>query len=102
MSEQSEKKSMLRTILEDGIEMIQRPFVEKRVRRAFESAKDSIEEQLMENESALMQLRKQVVEVAKSSDKLKDPLNQIIALRTQRTDLQAALAALSEEAKDFL
>ena len=58
-------------IIEKGMDAIKRPFIVKRVVRAFESAKDSIEEQLMDKEAGLNTARENLVNAAKKEENLK-------------------------------
>jgi hypothetical protein len=100
MSEQ--KQSLLSQIIEKGMDAIKKPFVEKRVKRAFESAKDSIEEQLMDKEAALNTGREKLVEAAKREENLKSYIQTLIDLRVQIQDLKAAQEALSIEKEELL
>ena len=98
----TEKKSKFVQMLEDGFEAIQRPFIVKRMNRAFESAKDSIEEQLIENEAKITGAQKSLVEAAKNSEALKSHIQVLIDLRVERESIEACQAALETERKEFL
>ncbi len=96
------KQSLLNQIIEKGMDAIKKPFVEKRVNRAFESAKDSIEEQLMDKEAALNSARESLVEGAKREDKLSSYIQRLIELRTEITALKDAQKALEVEREKLL
>lgn len=98
----TEKQSLLSQIIEKGMDAIKKPFVEKRVKRAFESAKDSIEEQLMDKEAALNSAREALVEAAKREDKLSSYIQKLIELRTEINDLKVAQEALEIEKSELL
>ena len=101
MSEEK-KKSLLSQIIEKGMEEIKRPFVIKRVNRAFESAKDSLEEQLMDKQAALNSARENLVNAAKREDKLTNYIQALIDLRIEIKALEDAQEVLSEEKEDLL
>jgi FixJ family two-component response regulator len=96
------KTSLLSQIIEKGMDAIKKPFVEKRVVRAFESAKDSIEEQLMDKEAALNNARESLVSAAKREENLRDYINELIEIRGYINDLKLAQAALAEEKAELL
>lgn len=96
------KQSLLSQILDKGMEVIKRPFVEKRINRAFDSAKDSIEEQLMDKEAALNTARENLVEASKKEENLKSYIQKLIDLRTEIKDLKIAQESLSVEKEELL
>jgi len=96
------KTSLLSQIIEKGMDAIKKPFVEKRVVRAFESAKDSIEEQLMDKEAALNNAREALVNAAKREENLRDYINELIEIRGYINDLVNAQVALAEEKAELL
>lgn len=96
------KQSLLSQIIEKGMDAIKKPFVEKRVKRAFESAKDSIEEQLMDKEAALNNAREALVNSAKNEENLKNSIQRLIDLRTEVQALKDAQKALNEEKAELL
>ncbi|TXG79250.1 MAG: hypothetical protein E6R13_10100 [Spirochaetes bacterium] len=96
------KQSLLEQIIEKGMDAIKKPFVVKRINRAFESAKDSLEEQLMDKEAALNNAREALVNSAKNEQNLKDSIQKLINLRSEVTALKDAQAALAEEKADLL
>lgn len=96
------KTSLLSQIIEKGMDAIKKPFVEKRVVRAFESAKDSIEEQLMDKEAALNNAREALVNAAKREENLKSYIQKLIDLRSEINDLKLAQTALAEEKQELL
>jgi hypothetical protein len=98
----NEKQSLLSQIIEKGMDAIKKPFVEKRVKRAFESAKDSIEEQLMDKEAALNSAIEALVNAAKREDKLNNYMQRLIELKTEIVALHDAQSALEIEKKKLL
>lgn len=96
------KQSLLSQIIEKGMDAIKKPFVEKRVVRAFESAKDSIEEQLMDKEAALNNAREALVEAAKREENLKSYIQKLINIRIEIADLNHAHTILAEEKQELL
>lgn len=96
------KQSLLSQIIEKGMDAIKKPFVEKRVTRAFESAKDSIEEQLMDKEAALNNAREALVEAAKREENLKSYIQKLIDIRNEIISLRDAKDALSIEKDELL
>jgi hypothetical protein len=96
------KQSLLEQIIEKGMDAIKKPFIKKRVKRAFESAKDSIEEQLMDKEAALNTARENLVNAAKREENLKSYIQNLINLRVEIQDLKAAQLALSTEKEELL
>jgi multidrug efflux pump subunit AcrA (membrane-fusion protein) len=97
-----EKKSLLARILDGAAEAIKRPFVEKRIKRAFETAADSFEEQLMDNEAKANATREKLVEAAKTEGNLKSYMQQLTDLQQEKTAIEQAKAALAAEKKAFL
>jgi hypothetical protein len=101
----TEKRSVFMQLLEDGIEVVQRPFVTKRAKRSFESAKDSLEEKLINNEGEIAQARKNFVESVKSNSKselIQSHIQTLINLRAERNDIVNAQKYLAEETAEFL
>ncbi len=98
----TKNQSLLSQIIEKGMDAIKKPFVEKRVVRAFESAKDSIEEQLMDKEAALNNAREALVNAAKREENLRDYINELIEIRGYINDLKSAQVALAEEKQELL
>lgn len=101
----TEKKSVFMQLLEDGIEIVQRPFVVKRMKRSFESAKDSIEEQLINNEGKIAEARKNAVEAVRgnqSSENIQRHIQTLVNLRAERNDVLNAQKYLEEETTEFL
>lgn len=96
------KQSLLEQIIEKGMDAIKKPFVVKRINRAFESAKDSLEEQLMDKEAALNNAREALVNSAKNEQNLKDSIQKLINLRSEVQALRDAQDALAEEKADLL
>lgn len=103
MNEQAERqKSLFARLLDGAADAIKRPFVEKRVKRAFETAADSIEEQLMDNEATLTKTRENLVNAAKTDGSLKSYIQQLTDLQVNKTALEQAKVALAAEKKAFL
>ncbi len=102
ITENTTPKSIFARLLDGAADMIKRPFVEKRVKRAFETAGDSIEEQLMDNEAQLNSARESFVNAAKSEGNLKSYIQTLVDLQTSKTTLEAAKSALAAEKKAFL
>jgi hypothetical protein len=98
----NKNQSLLSQIIEKGMDAIKKPFVEKRVVRAFESAKDSIEEQLMDKEAALNNAREALVDAAKREENLRNYIQHLIHLRSEINDLKIAQTALAEEKSELL
>lgn len=96
------KKSLFERILDGAIETVKRPFVVKRVNRAFESAADSIEEQLMGVEAKLNSERERFVTAAKNEGSLQNYLQNLINIQNEKSDLEKAKQSLSAEKKVFL
>jgi len=98
----TEKQSLLSQIIEKGIEAIKKPFITKRVTRAFASASDSIEEQIMDKQAALNSARERLVEAAKQEENLKSYIQTLIDLRISIEELNVAQKALNSEKSELL
>ena len=98
----TEKQSLLVQILEKGIEAVKKPFVIKRITRAFDSAQDSIEEQLMDKEAALNTAREQLVEAAKREENIKCYIQSLIDIRIDIAALKDFQKALEIEKETLL
>lgn len=96
------KESLLSKIIEKGMDAIKSPFIVKRVVRAFESAKDSIEEQLMDKGACLNTARENLVNAAKKGENLKSYIQQFINLRCEINALKEAQSALETEKAELL
>lgn len=96
------KQSLLSQIIEKGMEEIKRPFVIKRINRAFESSKDSIEEQLMNKEAGLNAARENLVNAAKREESLGKYIQALIDVRLEIKALKEAQEVLNEEKEDLL
>jgi len=97
-----EKQSLLARILDGAIEAVKRPFVIKRVERAFSSAADSIEEQLLGKEAEQTTARERLVTAAKTEGNLGSYIQKLIDLQTEITALHEAKIALEAEKTAFL
>jgi len=101
-NQKAETKSLLDRILDGAAEAIKRPFVRKRVSRAFETAADSLEEQLMDNEAKSNATREKLVEAAKTEGNLKAYIQQLTDLQQEKLSIESAKTALAAEKKAFL
>ena len=101
-TEATQSKSLFARLLDGAAEIVKRPFVEKRVKRAFETAADSISEQLMDNEASSNKVRENLVNAAKSEGSLKAYVQDLINLQTDKIALETAQKALDAEKKAFL
>lgn len=97
-----ENKSLLNRILDGAIEAIKRPFVVKRVERAFASASDSIEEQLLGVQAEQNAARERLVNAAKNEGSLSSHLQNLIDLQTKVESLKVAQKSLDAEKTEFL
>jgi hypothetical protein len=101
--ENSEKKqSLLSRILDGAIEAVKRPFVVKRVERAFSSAADSLEEQLLGKEAEQTTAREALVAAAKVEGNLSSYIQKLINLQNEVTALKTAQSSLAAEKKDLI
>lgn len=98
----TEKKSLLNRILDGAIDAIKRPFVVKRIERAFSSAADSIEEQLLGAEAEQNSAREKLVAAAKSEGNLTSFINTLVDLQGKVNDLKTAQKNLEAEKEAFL
>lgn len=96
------KQSILSRILDGAIDAVKRPFVVKRVERAFSSAADSLEEQLLGKEAEQTTAREQLVAAAKVEGNLSSYIQKLINLQTEVDTLKAAQVALAAEKDAFL
>lgn len=94
--------SLLNRILDGAIETIKRPFVVKRIERAFSSAADSIEEQLLGAQAEQNTARESLVNAAKSEGNLSLHIQKLIDLQAKVTSLANAQEDLAKEKADFL
>jgi F0F1-type ATP synthase membrane subunit b/b' len=93
--ESSEKqKPLLERIIDGAIDAIRRPFTIKRIQRAFDSAADSIEEQLLAADAKQAKARENLVKAAESEEKLGTHIQHLI-------EIQAEIRALKEADKDL-
>lgn len=96
------KKSLLEQILEKGAEFIKKPFVIKRINRAFDTAADSLEEKLMDNEAQTTAAREKLVDAAKNEGNLSSYINALITLQSEKIQIEDTKKALKEEKEAFL
>ena len=96
------QQSLLEKILDGAIEVVKRPFVIKRVTRAFDSAADSLEEQLLGNQAQLTTARENLVNAAKNEGQLGSYVQKLVDLQVEKAALEQAQKALKAEKAEFL
>lgn len=96
------QQSLLERILDGAIELVKKPFVVKRITRAFDSAHDSLEEQILGKQAQQNTVREDLVKAAKSEGNLTSYVQSLINLQVDLTTLEAAKKALEAEKQDFL
>lgn len=96
------QQSLLERILDGAIEAVKRPFVIKRVTRAFDSAADSLEEQLLGNQAQLTSARENLVNAAKNEGQLGSYVQKLVDLQVEKAALEQAQKALKAEKAEFL
>lgn len=96
------KKSLLEQILEKGAEFLKKPFVIKRITRAFDSSADSLEEKLMDNEAKTTKAREDLVDAAKNEGNLSTYINRLIDLQSEKIQIEETKKALKAERDAFL
>lgn len=96
------QQSLLERILDGAIEAVKRPFVIKRVTRAFDSAADSLEEQLLGNQAQLTTARENLVNAAKNEGQLGSYVQKLVDLQVEKSALEQAQKALKAEKAEFL
>ena len=101
-AEKETGKSLLSRILDGAIDAIKRPFVVKRIERAFSSAADSLEEQLLGTEAKQNSAREELVKAAKTEGNLTAYVQQLINLENEVSDLKKAQKSLATEKEAFL
>ncbi len=100
--ENQKKQSLLERILDGAIDAVKRPFTVKRVNRAFDSAQDSLEEQILGAQAEQTTAREQLVNAAKSEGNLSSYIQKLIDLQQKVEGLKNAQAALKAEKEEFL
>lgn len=96
------KKTLLEKILDGAIDAVKRPFVIKRVERAFSSASDSLEEQILGVQAKQTTARENLVAAAKTEGNLSTYIQKLVDLQNELETLEKAQKALSAEKKEFL
>jgi len=96
------KQSLLESIIDGAIEAVKRPFTIKRANRAFESAKDSIEEQLLGAQAEQTSAREAFVNAAKNEGNLSSYVQRLIDLQGKVRTLKQAQEDLANEKAEFL
>lgn len=102
METTAKKQTLLERILDNAIEAVKRPFTVKRIERAFASAADSIEEQLLGTQAEQTTARENLVKAAKVEGNLSSYIQTLINLQTKVETLNAAKEALDAEKEEFL
>lgn len=96
------QQSLLERIIDGAIEAVKKPFTIKRAQRAFESAKDSIEEQLLGAQAEQTTARENFVRAAKSEGNLSSYVQTLIDLQAKVRTLKQAQEDLASEKSEFL
>lgn len=102
MENVAKKQTLLERIIDGAIDAIKRPFIIKRVERAFASAADSLEEQLLGNEAKQNAARKNLVDAAKNEGNLSSYIQELVNLQTAASSLKTAQKSLEAEKTEFL
>jgi len=101
-TENNTKMSKFEEILEKGIDIIKRPFVIKKVKRAFSSAIDNLEEDIeIGFEDQISKCRKELADVAKEGGKLEPILTEMVAIYAKKRATEQAKVDLITE-RDIL
>lgn len=99
----SEKQqSLLEKIIDGAIEAVKKPFTIKRAGRSFESAKDSLEEQLLGAQAEQTKAREDFVSAAKNEGNLSPYVQKLVDLQGKVRSLKQAQEDLAAEKVDFL
>lgn len=95
------KTSLLSKILDNALDAIKRPFVVKRVERAFSSATDSLEEQILGVQAEQNDARENLVKAAKTDGTLGSHIQNLISLQNKLETLQTAQKSLEKEKNEL-
>lgn len=98
----AKKETLLERILNGAIDAIKRPFVIKRTERAFASAQDSLEEQLLGVQAEQNSAREALVNAAKNEGNLSSYIQKLVDLQTKVATLETAQKSLAAEKEAFL
>lgn len=96
------QQSLLERIIDGAIDAVKRPFTIKRVNRAFDSAADSIEEQLLGSQAEQTTARENLVKAAKEEGTLTHYIQKLVDLQNKVEALKAAQLALKVEKTELL
>jgi len=96
------KQSLLERILDGAIDAVKRPFTVKRVNRAFDSAQDSLEEQILGAQAEQTTAREALVNAAKNEGNLSSYIQKLVDLQQKVEGLKEAQKALKNEKEEFL
>lgn len=96
------QQSLLERIIDGAIDAVKRPFTIKRVNRAFDSAADSIEEQLLGSQAEQTTARENLVKAAKEEGTLTNYIQKLVDLQNKVEALKAAQLALKVEKTELL
>jgi hypothetical protein len=94
--------NLLEKIIDGAIEAVKKPFTIKRVTRTFESAKDSLEEQILTVQASQTSVRENLVKAAKEGENLSSHIQALIDLQLKLTALKEAQTALDRESVELL
>ena len=98
----TEKKSFLTQLLDGAAELVKRPFVERAIKRGFESAKDSLDSQIDDVDRSMIKGRENVVAVAKDGGSLEYAIQNLVDLQQKKEALSNAKKSLETETIEFL
>lgn len=96
------QQSLLERIIDGAIDAVKRPFTVKRANRSFESAKDSIEEQLLGAQAEQTAAREAFVNAAKNEGNLSSYVQKLVDLQAKVRGLKQAQEDLATEKSEFL
>ncbi len=86
--ETKEKKSFLESILDGVVDFAKRPVTIKRVKIAFESAANSLEEKALDNNARVTEASENFVKAAKSGGSLNEYVNSLITLEQEAANIK--------------
>lgn len=102
MSTEAKNQSLLERIIDGAIDAVKRPFTIKRTKRAFDSAADSIEEQLLGAQAKQTMAREALVKAAKEEGNLSNHVQKLVDLQGEIRSLKQAQADLATEKSELL
>jgi hypothetical protein len=96
------KKTLLEKILDGETNEAKKEFAIKRVNRAFESAADDLEEQVLGTQAELASNRETLANAAKANSSLSSYIQNLVNNQTKLDVLNAAIVSLAKEKKELL